>query len=363
LGARGEPVSKRLVWTGCKIVLGLVLLAFVIWRNWSPPEGSGPGLADALQRPVQVVPLVLAAGFCLAGVLLTFVRWYVLVRAQDLPFKLSDAMRLGLVGFFFNTFLPGSIGGDVVKAAFLAREQSRRTVAVATVLLDRAIGFWGLFWLVSISGSLFWVLGDPALHASRSLQRILLGAIVVVGSSLIGWALMGFLPDRRAHRFAGRLSCIPKIGGSLAEFWRAVWIYRRRGRSVALALALALVAQVGLVLAFHFAAHIFKAPHPDAGPPSVAEHFLIVPLGFTIEVFVPTPGGIGGGELGFGGLYKLTGHPEAEGVIAAVGRRVILWTVGFFGFLVYLQMKPTLPAGKPTTRVGTERRLVPATER
>ena len=83
-----------------------------------------------------------------------------LVRAQDLPFTLPNAMRLGLVAFFFNAFLPGSIGGDIVKAAFLAKEQSRRTVAVATVIIDRAVGLWGLFWLVALLGSVFWVAGD-----------------------------------------------------------------------------------------------------------------------------------------------------------------------------------------------------------
>src|SRR5262249_51185960 len=139
--------------------VALGLLGFVIWRNWAP--ASGQGLADLWQKhvvegqPVHYGYLGLAFVFCVASVLLTFIRWYVLVRAQDLPFTIPDAVRLGAVGFFFNTFLPGAVGGDIIKAAFLAREQSRRTTAVATVIMDRAIALWALFWFVGLLGLVF----------------------------------------------------------------------------------------------------------------------------------------------------------------------------------------------------------------
>ena len=83
-----------------------------------------------------------------------------LVRAVGLPFSRYDAVRLGLVGFYFNTFLPGAIGGDVVKAVEIARENSCRALAVATVLIDRIIGLWSLIWFVAIVGSAFWILDD-----------------------------------------------------------------------------------------------------------------------------------------------------------------------------------------------------------
>src|SRR5947207_14261894 len=61
----------------CKYGLGLGLLVWVIWNNWN-------GIADALSRPLQFTPLVLGIFVYLSAVLLTFVRWYVLVRARDL---------------------------------------------------------------------------------------------------------------------------------------------------------------------------------------------------------------------------------------------------------------------------------------
>ena len=40
------------------------------------------------------------------SILLTFTRWFLLVQAQELPFTLMNAIRLGTIGYYFNTFLP-----------------------------------------------------------------------------------------------------------------------------------------------------------------------------------------------------------------------------------------------------------------
>ena len=62
----------------------------------------------------------------LAAVVLTFVRWYLLVTPLGLPFHLRDAIRLGFVGYLFQFASLGAVGGDLFKAAFLAHEQPRR---------------------------------------------------------------------------------------------------------------------------------------------------------------------------------------------------------------------------------------------
>src|SRR5262249_13871104 len=153
-------------------------------------------------------------------------RWYFLVRAQDLPFTLPDALRLGFIGFFFNTFMPGSVGGDVIKAAFVAREQSRRTVAVATVIMDRAIALWALVWFVALLGSVFWFGGFLEGSGQEPSKLIIHTAAGIVVVSFVLWMLLGLLPDHRAERFAGRLAGLPRVGHAAAEFWRAVWMYR-----------------------------------------------------------------------------------------------------------------------------------------
>jgi uncharacterized membrane protein YbhN (UPF0104 family) len=338
--AKETVVKKRLLGYGLKYGLGFAVLAFVIWRNWSPPGG---GIADALAKPVQFVPLTLACIIYSIGLLITFWRWYILVHAQSLPFTLLNALRLGLLGFFYSNFLPGSIGGDIVKAAFIAREQSRRTVAVATVLIDRALGLCSLIWLVALLGTIFWLCGNEAVLTQGILQTIILSMVAIVGLTLGLWLLLGVLPAWRVERFAGRLGRIPKIGHAAAEFWRAVWMYRCRGRSMALAMGLSLVSHACFVLAFYFAAQMFREPDQPLQIPTLAEHYLLIPIGLAVQaLFILAPGGMGVGEAGFGALYQLVGQPVPAGVLASLAFRVTTLGLSTLGYLVFLQMRTDL---------------------
>jgi uncharacterized protein (TIRG00374 family) len=340
-------VHKRLLIALLKYGLGIGLLAWVIYQHWHGKDG-GVGLADALQQDIHYGPLILAAMICLGSVLLTFLRWYILVRAQDLPFTPADALRLGLVGYFFNTFLPFSVGGDLVKATYLARAQSRRTVAVATVLLDRAVGLCGLFWLAAILGTIFWVSGELQAVAKTgvaqtTLETIVIGSMGIMTASVLFWLVLGCLSNERAERIAGGIGRVPKVGHALAEFWRAVWMYRCRGRSIAVALALSIIGHAGFVLVFFFAAQTLTAASEI---PSLATHFLLVPVGMTIRAGFPAPGGIGGAEYAFGKLYELLGSDVAYGMLGMLTYRVIEWVLGFGAYVVYLRMKPQLAAAR-----------------
>jgi hypothetical protein len=140
-------------------------------------------------------------------------------------------------------------------------------------------------------------------------------------------------------RFAGRLKSIPKIGGSLAELWYAVWMYRQRLKYVAIGVGVTAVAHVGLVTAFHAASKVFPPPNPEAELATWPEHAVIAPLGFIVQAIPLSPGGVGVGEAAFAGLYKLAGRPETRGVVARLSLRIAEWVLGLIGYIVYLRMK------------------------
>ena len=168
-------MKKQILMLLLKYGLGLGLLAWVIYSYWDikSPDGADVGLAGVLEIPMHWPYLLLAGVIGLASILLTFLRWYVLVLAPDLPFTISTPLRLGMIGYYLSTFLPGSVGGDIIKAAFVC-EQNRRTLAVATVIIDRVIGLCGLTWLVALVGSYFWLSGIlPQITATERSVAIL----------------------------------------------------------------------------------------------------------------------------------------------------------------------------------------------
>ncbi len=364
-------MNKSILWTALKYLLAVALLSLVVWMNWGHPENPDDrGLGYIWQRhvvrgePIHYGYLGLAFLCFAIGLPITLVRWFVLVRAQDLPFTIGSAFRLGLIGLFFNTFLPGSVGGDLVKAAGIAREQSRRTVAVATVVMDRIVGLWGLCWLVALLGGAFWLSGmlESIKPEAQGPSKFVVGSsLVLVAASMLGWLLLGLLTEVQAVRFAGRLERLPKVGGSAAEFWRAIWMYRRRQGSVFLALALSVVGFLGFVPSFYFGAHALGDAAPNTVP-TLTEHFLFVPIGLVVQAAVPLPGGVGASEFGFGKLFSWFGCPEPNGVLASLVQRVVTWTIGLLGYLAVIGMartKTPVPAVE-SAGAGLQRELIPS---
>ena len=342
-------MNKRLLWTVLKYVVAAALLIVVVWMNWGHPQNPDDrGLGYVWQHhvvrgePINYTCLGLAFLCFGLAVPITFVRWWVLVRAQDLPFTLGNAFRLGALGFFFSTFLPGSVGGDLVKAAGIAREQSRRTVAVATVVMDRLIGLWGLFWLVALIGGGFWAVGGlegPSVGPSKLIVGV---SLAVVALSLAVWFPLGLLSEARATGLADRLGRLPKVGGSVAELWRAVWMYRRRQGSVFIALFLSLIGFMGFIPAFYYSALTLG----DAGAgsvPTLAQHFLFVPIGLVVQAAVPLPGGIGAGEYGFGKLFSWFGCPEPNGVLSSLVYRLVMLGLSLLGYVIVAWMGRAAP--------------------
>jgi uncharacterized protein (TIRG00374 family) len=314
-------------------------------------EHPSRGLAYVWRRhvlegqPIHWGYFALAFAIGLVAIVLTFLRWYVLVRAQDLPFTVPDALRLGFIGFFFNSVMPGAVGGDIIKAAFLAREKrDRKTVAVATVIMDRAIALWALVWFVAIAGAIFWASGALEGRGAHQSLVIVRAAGITVAVSFTAWMLLGLLPAWRAEKFAGRLSRIPKAGHTLAEFWRSVWMYRCRQASVAATMLISWVGHVGFVLYFYCSVLVlWDAGDPAERIPTLAQHFLLVPIGLVIQAVPLFPGGAGIGELGFGVLYGWLGASVACGVLGSLVFRVLQWVLGIFGYFVYRHLRTQIP--------------------
>lgn len=89
----------------------------------------------------------------LASVLGTFIvsqlifvaRWNMLMRVQAIKIGYWSALRLHLLGLFYNNCLPTSVGGDFLRAWYVTRHTDKKFQAALSVFVDRAIGLTGLF--------------------------------------------------------------------------------------------------------------------------------------------------------------------------------------------------------------------------
>lgn len=85
------------------------------------------------------------------GVFISSIRWSLLLRAQHIPVRYSEAFRLYILGYLWNFTLPSDVGGDIVKIVAVVKEfNASKTAATAATLYDRFLGLGALCMLVVI---------------------------------------------------------------------------------------------------------------------------------------------------------------------------------------------------------------------
>ncbi len=183
----------------------------------------------------------LVVAFVLTGLVLVVqsLRWRVLMTCRGLPAPLLGTFRIYMVGLFFNSFMPGTTGGDVMKCYYVARRSDRRAVAVMSVVADRVAGLVALV-IVAGLGALIAMGGDEV--GQRELT-----AIAVVAGAIVLAAVVYFVPVlQKALGMTWLMSKLPQ-GGMLASVAEATTAYRDHKSAVVGAVSLGVVVHVLIV--------------------------------------------------------------------------------------------------------------------
>ncbi len=313
---------KKIAITILKLGFPTLLFGFLLWNV---PAEDYRAFASQHKRWEL---LVAAQSVALLAIIISFMRWRFLVLAFGIPFTVREALRLGFLGYLLNFVSFGSVGGDVFKAILVARDKpEKRPEAVASVLLDRAIGLLGLVLLACTSLVIF---DDGAL--SPLMVGIRRGAAFVTGLALLGLA---------AAVFAGRWfdslidwgSRLPVAGETLARMARAVRELRGRPLILPLLILMAVLVHSLLALTIYL---ISAGVYPDH--PSLTEHLMVVPPGMAAGTLPLAPGGIGVQEGALAGLFQqLKTLPEKfSGMLVATVYRLITIVITGIGVVYYV---------------------------
>lgn len=324
--------ARRLLVPLAKMALAAAILGFLAYR-----VQQNQGFTRLLNEPKNWGLLAAALVCTLLSITLSFVRWHVLVNALGLSFRLVDALRLGALGFALNFVSLGSVGGDLFKAIFLAKEfPGRRTEAVTTVMVDRLLGL--LMMLVLASAAILMADWRDAPPEIALLCRMILLA-TVVGFAGVGALL--FLPLLTDERIRGWVGAIPLVGGIGAKLIGAVEAYRDQKSRLCLAAGISLIVDLLFVTSFYLVA-IGLPVHA----PTFAQHLLIVPVANMAGAIPATPSGLGTLEAAADALYQAvpgnSGIVAGDGTLVALAHRVTMIAVAMIGMVYYVSQRAEL---------------------
>jgi uncharacterized membrane protein YbhN (UPF0104 family) len=155
--------------------------------------------------------------FLLTGPLIVTLafRWRIFVKQQRIDLPFGTILSLAWAGQFFNSFLPGSTGGDFFKIYQLCRlAHDRKAAAAATVLADRFSALAALLLLATIA---IWIEPGPVNSliedGPSGLNYWWLVGLLIAGAAVGFILLRGFKSNVWVIRFGRILSAAREIIG------------------------------------------------------------------------------------------------------------------------------------------------------
>ena len=226
--------------------------------------------------------LLTVIGFGATYIIVAF-RWWYLLRVLGVKLPLWEVTRLAYLGLFFNNIVPGTVGGDLVKAWYVSKHEHKTAGVLVSIFLDRILGLMAMAIIAAV------MLCVVLLSGWESLEKMRPAAITVaiVGGLLVG-ALGVLLSDtlRRWFHLDKIYKRLP-IAHHFEAAGEAVSIYRKRIGSLVLAVCMTFVAHLCMFCSIAF---LGSAMGMDT---AVFTFLVYLPLIYILGAVPITPGGVG----------------------------------------------------------------------
>jgi uncharacterized membrane protein YbhN (UPF0104 family) len=301
--------------------------ALTRWEQRQLAWSRGPVELWRTIRGLEVGNLTLALGLCGLPVVLGGLRWRRALQVQGLNLSMLEVTRVSFVAHFFNAFLLGSTGGDVVKAWCASRwTKNKRAEAALTVVVDRLLGTLALLLFAAVMIPIAWEaspgVGLFAVYRRYQAVAWLVGGMAVVAAVGVGVAFYTrlFSPDSMVGQMVRRL---PR-GESLLRALAACRLFGRHRRYLAWAAFYSILINLSIVGTFQVLASGLELEVPGR------VLWFVVPAVVCVAALPITPSGLGVREHLFVSLLAIDVFPGAR-----PGEALALALLGYTANLVW----------------------------
>lgn len=298
-----------------RVGISLIFLGFLIWFA----RKDLPDIITALKN-VNPVLFGLAASLNILAISVIAFRLKKILSVQGLNLNFKEAIYLNFIGYFFNNFLPTSVGGDLVKAYYATKKTTKKLESFSSVFFDRFFGFLSIGFLA--------FLGIIFLNKSVKDKSLLWGSIIFL--TVVFSFFIVFLNKRLAKFLFSKLLDLPifKEGSKLRRLYNAINAYKEHKIVIVQLIGISLVGQMIFVLAIFV---IIKSLSQNI---SFFYLFLIIPL-VSVASMMPSINGLGIREGAY--VYFLSEFINKESAFAvSILSLAMILAMSFIGGIFYL---------------------------
>ena len=250
---------------------------------------------------------------------ISFYRWKMLLDAQSVLLPLKRILSSFSGGLFFSLFLPSTIGGDIARSVDLGVHTRRRSVVIASVLLDRISGFVGLV-IVAIFALMF---------GYRFVQEAMVYRVVLLLAVLLG-AVLVVLFNKKIYARLSRTRKENAILSSLKRLHAEIYFFRSKPQILAFNLFLSIVIQAGSSLTAYFILRCIRVTINIAYP------FILTPVITAITVLPISIGGLGLRDASSVFFYTKVGVAKDSAFAHSLLSFSLIVLFGLIGGIIYV---------------------------
>lgn len=311
-------MKSRFSWS---LILRLIITASVIaylffFKDWT----------HILQAVHQVNTSWLVLAFLCYGATtaLAIGRWHLLLVHGGAVLTWLRTTQLTLIGLFANTFMPGAMGGDFIKAVLIARENPKiKPTVVMSIVMERILGFVAMF---IISTTLIMTRIGPLTAEFATRLAVILYFIVFTLTLLI----LGLGVWKHPSLWFPFWHKLP-LRQSLDEAGQAYRFFLTNRGCFFGGLSFSLAAHVFLLLSCYCVA---KGLSLDL---NFWDLSAILPLVALVTLVVPSIGGLGVRELAFQHFLTYVHITKETSIALSLVFYAVTLSWGLIGGLVYLR--------------------------
>jgi uncharacterized protein (TIRG00374 family) len=326
------PAAHRVRDTAVKILQAAVTVGLLWWLLHDPERRQDMAEAIAKADWRWVLAALVAAGLCeLFGIL----RWQLFLEMLHLRVPFAETTRLFFIGAFFNQFLPGTTGGDVVRVLYLMRDHpEHRTAGFLSVAIDRLFAV-----LVLVAMGLFFAWWRADWFAqSAAVSGVMQVFAAILAAMAAGLAASFVLTTRHlVERLPARLPFRERIV-KLSGLWQ-LCIENRREAVLGALLTIPML--LSFFAAFYFVGLAFTAKV------GFLDMMSIMPLVTAVSSLPLSLNGMGVREALLDQLlFELCAAAKGTGLLISVAGMIVYLLWGLPGGWFYLVRRSAARSGK-----------------
>jgi uncharacterized protein (TIRG00374 family) len=266
--------KKEKLFTFLRIFISLLLLSFLVIRNW-----GNFGEILRILRDYNAFFIAAALSLYVVGIFVEMLRWEILLRANNVYISKAFLFQSVFIGYFYSNIFPTNIGGDIYRGYDIHTNKNvPNDKNVSSIVVERFIGMF--------SGTIYLVISFFSVYRYFGVSFVVILSILPVLGLLLFFVLIR--PDVfKINVIFKKIRFLSKFEGKYNDFLKNFKDYKNKFRFLLYSFIYSMIGQMIFFISYYMVSRYLKMEI------NFFSFFFIIPIVIIVSNIPISIGGIG----------------------------------------------------------------------